>query len=83
MRILRVVFLVLGGFIVLLGAAVALSPARHWPSEMVGQLTTRAAETVARTPPAPVTDLTDIRQLQADFNASAGTPLLVMLLSPT
>ncbi len=34
-------------------------------------------------PSAGLTDLTDIEQLQARFNADSGSPRLVLLLSPT
>jgi len=34
-------------------------------------------------PPAGISDLNDIQQLQARFNEDAGSPRLVLLLSPT
>ena len=79
MRMIRSAGLVVASLIVLLGGLIAISPARQYVAEM----TTRAAETTSSTPPAAVTDLTDVNQFRADFNAAAGTPRLVMLFSPT
>ena len=79
MRIIRVAGLVVASLVVLLGGLIAVSPARQYVPEM----TTRAAETTSSTPPAAVTDLADVSQFKADFNAAAGTPRLVILLSPT
>jgi len=78
-QILKVLGLIPGLLIVLLGGAIALSPARQYLPE----LGSRAAETVPSSQSAPVTELTSISQLEAAFNADDGSPRLVLLLSPT
>ena len=45
-----------------------------------GELAARLGESG---PEAQLSDLHDLRQLQDEFNASAGTPRLILLLSPT
>ena len=79
MRVLKILGLIPGLLVVLLGGAIALSPARQYLPE----LGSRATESVASTPAAPVVDLTAVSQLQTAFNASDGSPRLVVLLSPT
>ena len=49
-------------------------------SGYAGELAGRLAESG---PEAQLSDLHDLGQLQAAFNASAGTPRLILLLSPT
>lgn len=79
MRIVRVAGLVLSGLIVVLAGLIAISPARQYVPEM----TSRVKETTSAVPAAPVTDLSEVGQLQSAFNADAGSSRLVILLSPT
>ncbi len=78
MQVLKILGLIPGVLIVLVGSALALSPARQYLPE----LGSRATETVASSSAAPVTELTSVSQLQAAFNAADGSPRLVLLLSP-
>jgi hypothetical protein len=59
MLVLKILGLISGAFVVLLGGAIALSPARQYLPE----LGSRATETVASSPAAPVADLTSLSQL--------------------
>lgn len=79
MQVLKILGLIPGLLIVVLGGAIAVSPARQYLPE----LGSRASESVASSPAAPVTNLTSVSQLQAAFNAGDGSPRLVLLLSPT
>ena len=84
MRSLRVLGLVVGLVVVLLGAAIAVVPRAHnflgqYGPEMAG----RMSETFSSAPAAPVTNLNDVTQLQTDFNAATGQPRLILLFSPT
>ena len=79
MQVLKVLGLIPGLLVVLVGGAMALSPARQYLPE----LGSRATETVASSPAAPVTDLTSMSQLEDAFNADEGSARLVVLLSPT
>jgi hypothetical protein len=72
-----------GILVVLLGAAIAFTPARHAVADYVPELAERVAESRSNAPAAPVADLTDLSQLEAAFNAGAGSPRLIMLISPT
>lgn len=57
--------------------AVALSVGR---GGYVGELISRVGETGS---PVPIRDLNDITVVQQAFNADAGTPRLILLVSPT
>ena len=52
------------------------------PHSYVSEAIARIAETGSG-PEAPLTDLSTVNQLQAAFNADAGKPRLILLLSPT
>lgn len=79
MQLLKILGLIPGVLIVILGGAIAVSPARQYLPE----LGSRVTESVASLPAASVTDVTNISQLRAAFNADEGSPRLVVLLSPT
>jgi hypothetical protein len=52
------------------------------PHSYVSEVIARIAETESG-PEARLTDLSSVNQLQAAFNADAGKPRLILLLSPT
>ena len=84
MRFLRGSGLTVAVFVVVFGGFLALTPhGRQFASSYGPEMATRASEAFSSTPAAPVTDLTSVGQMQADFNAAAGQPRLILLLSPT
>ncbi len=83
MRPAKVLLIVVGVLIVVIGGFIAFTPIRHVSLDYGTQLAERAAEAGSSTAGAPVPNLTDIGQLQAAFNAGEGSPRLIMLISPT
>ncbi|HVA24708.1 MAG TPA: hypothetical protein VMW62_09960 [Chloroflexota bacterium] len=84
LRVLREAGLAIGIIVVLLGAVLVIRPNTLQSLSQYGpELGTRASEAVSSTPAAPVTNITDVSQLQSAFNAAAGEPRLILLLSPT
>jgi hypothetical protein len=66
--------------VALLAAVLVLLAALAVHEGYAGEVAGRLAESG---PEARLSDLHDLGQLQAAFNASAGTPRLILLLSPT
>jgi len=75
-RIAALLILLLGGFVALLLLFVLPAAQRTAPGSIAGNGTPSV--------PAPVlTDMQRIEDLQSRFNRDAGTPRLILLLSPT
>jgi len=67
----------------MLAVTVTVTLARHLVGEYGPEIGDRIAESRTEQPAGLVTELADVRQLQAAFNAGDGSPRLIMLLSPT